>query len=256
MTETVPLTGPLKERAKEGVERLLLAPVFLIYEIIAVLFPGILFIILLVVKGNHGVVSALQSPLVGYKTKLFVAVLLGYLAGKVFSIPTDGLRNYFTEQFVKEAGQPGSKQMPGLMKRFLVGVFFLPGLFASEHALDYLVLAVMNVSLSVTTGTVLLVSSLIPGDRSLRWIEAAIGTLLFVRGYNGFRACVELAVSMLGVTLSGTIQKLFPGNSMAALEAALKLMSPQVAAQTNQQAPAQPQQPPNAPITLPQPPPP
>src|SRR5260370_29844803 len=154
MTETVPLAGPLKERAKEGVERILLAPVFLIYEIIAVLFPGILFIILLVVKGDHGVVSALQSPLLGYKTKLFVALLLGYVAGKVFSIPTDGLRDYFTQQFVKEIGQPESKQMPGLMKRFLVGVFFLPGLFASEHALDYLMVALMSVSFSVTTGIV------------------------------------------------------------------------------------------------------
>src|SRR6266481_4397835 len=138
MTETVPLAGPLKEHAKEGVERLLLAPVFLIYEIVAVLFPGVLFLILLLVKGNHSVVAALQSPLLGYKTKLFVALLLGYLAGKVFSIPAEGLRNYFTEEFAKEVGQPGSKLIPDLTKRFLVGVFLLPGLFASEHALDYL----------------------------------------------------------------------------------------------------------------------
>jgi hypothetical protein len=256
MTETVPLAGPLKERAKEGVERLLLAPVFLLYEIVAVLLPGILFIVLLVVKENHGVVSALQSPLLGYKTKLFVALLLGYLAGKVFSIPADGLRSHFTEKFTKEVGQPESKQVPGLMKKFLVGVFFLPGLFSSEHALDYLMLSQMNVSFSVTTGTVLLVSALIPGDRSLRWIEAAIGALLLVRGYNGFRASLEFAVSMLGLTLSGPFQKLFAGNSTDALRLALRLISVQSATQTNLQPTTQPQASPDAPPTLPQPPPP
>ena len=52
----------LPEGAKQGVERLLLAPVYLIYEIVAVLFPGVLFLILLLAKGNHSVVSAFQNP--------------------------------------------------------------------------------------------------------------------------------------------------------------------------------------------------
>ncbi|HXR33494.1 MAG TPA: hypothetical protein VN830_07290 [Verrucomicrobiae bacterium] len=252
MTETAPLAGPLKERAKEGVDRLLLAPVYLLYEIVAVLFPGVLFIVLLLLKGNHSVVAALQSPLLGYKTKMFVALLLGYLAGKVFSSPADGLRIHFSERFVKEAGEPGSTHAPAMMKRFLIGVFFLPGLFASEHALDYLVLALMNVSFSVTTGVVLLVSSLIPGDHNLRWGEAAIGALLMVRGYRGFRGCLELAVSMLGLTLSGMAQKLFPGNLAAGLKVALQLMSVQTAPQTNLQTVEQPVQSPSAPSTTPQ----
>jgi hypothetical protein len=254
MTETVPLAGPLKERAKEGVERLLLAPVFLIYEIVAVLFPGVLFIILLLVKGNHSVVSALQSPLLGYKTKLCVALVLGYLVGNVFSTPTDSLSRYFAAQLLKEVQQPGSKRMPGLLNKFFVGVFVLPGLYVKEHALDYLVLSFMNVSFSITTGTVLLVSSLIPGD-TFRGIEAATGALLVIRGYKGFRACYELAVSLLGVTLSEAIQKLFPGNWPDAFQAALKLISSQSPSQTSLQT-AQPQPSPNAPITTPQSPPP
>jgi hypothetical protein len=52
MADTLPFSGPIKERAKEGLDRLLLAPVFLIYEIVAVLFPGLLFVILLFVKGK------------------------------------------------------------------------------------------------------------------------------------------------------------------------------------------------------------
>ena len=245
MTETVPLAGPLKEHAKEGVERLLLAPVFLIYEIVAVLLPGVLFIILLLAKGNHSVVAALQTPLLGYKTKLCVALVLGYLAGKVFSIPTDGLRAEFTERFTKEVQQAGSRRLPDLAKKFVIGVFVLPKLFAVEHVLDYIVLSLMNVSFSATTGTVLLVSSLIPGDYVFRWIEFAIGALLLIRGYNGFRTTLELAVSMLGVSLSESIRKLFPGGLADGLEAALKLAA-------SQSTTAQPQPSAIAPVAPPQ----
>jgi len=223
MTETIPLEGPLKEHAKEGVERLLLAPVFLIYEIVAVLFPGVLFLILLLAKGNHSVVAALQASLLGYKTKLFVALVLGYLAGKVFSIPTDGLREYASERFWKEVNQTGSKRLPDLAKRFVVGAFLLPKLFAVEHVLDYIVLSLMNVSFNTTTGTVLLVSSLIPGDHFFRWIEFASGALLLIRGYKGLRTYWELIVSMLGITHSDSFRKLFPGGFVDAFEAALKL---------------------------------
>ena len=233
MTETVPLAGPLKEHAKEGVERLLLAPVFLIYEIVAVLFPGVLFIILLLVKGNHTVVAALQSP------------LLGYLAGKVFSTPADGLREHFSKRFWKEVNQTGSKLFPDLLKKFVVGAFVLPGLYAVEHALDYLVLSLMNISFSITTGTVLLVSSLIPGDHVFRWIEFASGALLIIRGCKGFRTYLELTVSMLGITFSEPIRKLFPGGFADAFDAALKFAA-------SESTTAQPQPPAIAPVAPPQ----
>jgi hypothetical protein len=215
----------MKERAKEGVDRLLLAPVYLVYEIVAVLFPGVIFLLLLLVKGNHAVVAALQSPLLGYKTKLCIALLIGYLAGKVFSIPADGLWNYFGKRFVKEAVQPGSRHLPDLAKRFLTGAFFLPRLYASEHALDYLVMALMNFSFGVTTGIVLLISSLIPGDHSLRLVEAVTGVLLLVRGHKGVRSCLEMTISMLGLAHSAMVQKLFPGDKTDAMQAALKVMS-------------------------------
>ena len=245
MTETVPLAGPLKEHAKEGVERLLLAPVFLIYEIVAVLFPGVLFIILLLAKGNHTVVAALQSPLLGYKTKLFVALVFGYLAGKVFSTPADGLREHFSKRFWKEVNQTGSKLFPDLLKKFVVGAFVLPGLYAVEHALDYLVLSLMNISFSITTGTVLLVSSLIPGDHVFRWIEFASGALLIIRGCKGFRTYLELTVSMLGITFSEPIRKLFPGGFADAFDAALKFAA-------SESTTAQPQPPAIAPVAPPQ----
>src|SRR5208337_3111512 len=105
MTEAAALAGQVKEQAKQGVDRLLLAPVYLVYEIVAVLFPGVLFIVLLLFKGNHSAVAAFSNPLLGYKTKLLVALLLGYLAGQVFSIPAENMRRHFSEKFQKEIGQ-------------------------------------------------------------------------------------------------------------------------------------------------------
>jgi len=228
MTEAIPLAGPLKERAKEGVERLLLAPVFLMYELVAVLFPGILFIILLFLKGNHSVVSAFQSSLVGYKTKLVVVTILGYLIGKVFAIPADGLRNLLSERFFKDVQRPGSKRLKDLTKKFVGGVFLLPGFYASEHALNYLMLSLMTVAFNVSVGAVLLVSSLIPGD-SFRWLETAVGALLMIRGYNGFEAYFGMIVSMLGVSLSGPFQKLLAEDFLSGYLKAMKIASAQSA---------------------------
>jgi hypothetical protein len=233
MTDHVPLASPIKGGAKEGVERLLLAPVYLIYEIVAVLFPGVLFIILLLAKGNHSVISAFQNPILGYKTKICIAVVIAYLAGKVFSGPADGLRVHFTAKFSQEAQKPNSKTTQDLAKKFLIGVYFLPGLYASEHALDYLVMTMMNVSFSVTTGIVLLISACIPGDHYLRWVELGVGPLLLIRGYRGYKVSLEFAVYMLGVTLSSEVQKLVPG--VAPLQTAAALLNRLAAIQSTTQ---------------------
>src|ERR1700694_214465 len=208
MSETIPFAGPLKERAKEGFDRLLLAPVFLIYEIVAVLFPGILFVILLLAKDNHSIVSAFQSNLLGYKTKIFVVLVFSYLVGKLFIIPADVLGKLSVSKWVKEMQNPASNHTSQATKHFLVGVFLLPQFFGTEHPLEYFVLGVMSASFYLSTGAVLLVSSLIPGDHIFRLIEAASGILFCLRGYKGFQACIELGIAMFGIALSGTIHKL------------------------------------------------
>jgi hypothetical protein len=114
-------------------------------------------------------------------------------------------------------------------KKFLMGVFVLPPLFGTEHSLDYFVLGMMSAYFYLSTGAVLLISSLIPGDNIFRFIEAAAGILCCLRGYKGFHACMELGIAMYGIALSGTIQKLIPGNLADVLQVGLKLMSSQPA---------------------------
>jgi hypothetical protein len=237
MSDKLPLVGPLKERAKDGVDRLLLAPVFLIGEIVAVLFPGILFTVLLLVKGNHSVLSGLQSTILGYRTKLFVALVFSYLAGTVFSYPAGVLLSYRMKKWGKQLESP--EHSKDATQKFYLGVFLLPSFFGTEHTLDYFVLSIISVFAQVSTGAVLLVSSLIPGDHGFRWIEAGVGAFLCVRGYQQIQMAFNIAVALFGISLSETIKKIIPGN-LSMLEVGLRLMSPQPTGQTTAQAPGQP----------------
>jgi hypothetical protein len=239
MNENVPLAGSVKNQAKEGFERLLLAPVFLVYEIVAVLFPGVLFILILIAKGNHSVISAFQNPLLGYKTKLAASLIVGYLIGKIFCIPETSLRQYQSQKYFKMLQTADSKHLKEAAKKFIGGAFLLPGIFGSEHVLDYMVLSLMNVAFEVTTGVMLIVSSLIPGD-PFRWFEAVIGAVLIIRGYRGYEGYFGIVVSMLGVSLSSGVQKLFSGDAMSGFVMAMKIISGQVPtpAQTPSAAPA------------------
>ena len=221
MTATVPLGDSIKGQAKEGVERLLLAPVFLLYEIVAVLCPGVLFIVLLLAKGNHSVITAFQSSLFGYKTKIAIGLLLGYVIGKTFNIPADSLRQFLGERFTKAMQQPGSKQLQDATRKFVGGALLLQGLFANEHALNYLMLNLTTVTFNVSVGAVLLVSSLIPGD-PFRLLEGIVGFIFVIRGYYGYESHFGMLVSMFGLSLSGHFQKLVAGDSMTAY---VKVMS-------------------------------
>jgi hypothetical protein len=110
-------------------------------------------------------------------------------------------------------------------KKFLLGMFILPEFLGAEHALSYLVIAITMASFYLSTGVVLLVSSLVPGDHNLRLIEASVGALLCVCGYTGFDSSLQVGIAMIGVSFSGTIQKFFPGKMAAVLQIGLKLMS-------------------------------
>ena len=118
--------------------------------------------------------------------------------------------------------------MQDATKRFLVGVFALPELFGAEHALTYWVLSLATASFYFSTGIVLLVSSLIPGDSKLRLVEAPLGLFLCIFGYRGYRSCIQLAISMFGLSLSEKIYQMFPGKTAEAWQLGMTLLSAMV----------------------------
>jgi hypothetical protein len=225
MADDSPLVASIAKQTREGFDRLLLAPVFLIHEIIAIVVPGILFIVLLFFKGNSCVVSELHFDFLGYKTRLFIGLILCYVVGKMFAIPSDVASKIALRKFAKEVANPTSGRVNDLTKRFLVGIFVLPDLFGAENALTYMVLTFTAASFYMTTGSVLLVASVVPGDHFGRLAEATLGLLSFARGYLSLQSCVDMGISMLGISFSGSIQKLFPGKMTDVMQIGLALLN-------------------------------
>ena len=232
------LSAQVQKSGREGLDRLLLAPVFLIYEVFAVFVPGLLFMLLLLLKGNHTIVTALQSSLLGYKTKLAIAALFAYLAGKIFNLPTNYLLPWCIQKW-SVGLQPQSKQMKNARQTFVLGVFLLPSLFGTEHTLDYFVLTMMNASFQLSTGLVLVVSSLFPAGDQFRRIEGLLGIVLCVVGYRSFVTLPTMLIAMLGIGMSGTLQKILPGNFVEAFDLATNLAAGQLPTPQPKQAQSQ-----------------
>jgi hypothetical protein len=64
--------------------QLLLAPMYLLYEVYAALIPGILFLLLFLLKGSRFIASAvLATAMLGYKTKIVLALVVAFVIGKI-----------------------------------------------------------------------------------------------------------------------------------------------------------------------------
>ena len=191
-------------RAAEGAAQLLLRPVYLLVEIVVAALPGALFCILLVAKGNRSAMAALQTSLVGYKTKLLLAFVICYVIGKVFRAPLEMLEAYL---FGRMADKDKSKNAESMLWYFVGGAVVLPGLMGSPW-LDYIVLGQATVSFYLTTGSVLLVASFIPGDGSLRFVELLAGCLMLLAGLLQMKKFGLAMVALLGGSLMEQLQKI------------------------------------------------
>ena len=195
MPEQVAAEGHL-----QTVSRLLFSPLFLIYEIVAVLMPGTLFGVLLLAKRNSVVMAAAGSTILGYRTKLCLAVFLCYLVGRAFKLPIE-IAYQFLSTRVTELGASAA---PDMLKRMLIGSAVLPGLFGKALPADYIGLAYTNLSFCFNTGLVLSVSSAIPGDHYLRLVELIVGLLMLLSGALQVRPFVQSAVAWLGASTNLT----------------------------------------------------
>ncbi len=187
------------EKAAEGVSKLLLAPFYLVYDILTGLLPGMLFSVLLVGKGIHGPAALMGSTLFGYKTKVFLGLILSYLLGRFFRTPIEVLGGrFFQAQLVKVMRAPNSEASVDLLKSFFTGAIAFPKLLNKVPALDFLVLAVANIVFTLTTGAVLLVGSTIPGDGSLRLVELGVGVVMLSSAFFGLRSFIRSCIVLVG----------------------------------------------------------
>ena len=183
----------------DGIRNLLLGPLALAAEIIGGLIPGILFLLLLISKRVPEAVAAMGSNEIGYKTKLACALVVCFVIGRLFYIPAS-LFNYWisTNRSLKifdetKTGTLSERLTPQAMK-VLGGLFITPLITETGKAAEYVAVAYAEVYFRLSTGLVLIVASMIPGDGRMRLWEAVAGVLL--SGYG-----VVATVQARGITL-------------------------------------------------------
>src|SRR5579859_4620739 len=155
------LEESVAKTAVGGASKILLAPVFLLFEITVALLPGMTLAVLITIKRNQEFVSTFDHLPFGYKTKIAVGLLMCFVVGRVLCLPGRILEKWFLDGFLKNAEKDPVATVD-LIKRMVGGVFFLSNLFGRSEALTYMVLIRTDCYFSLNTGLALLIAATIP----------------------------------------------------------------------------------------------
>jgi hypothetical protein len=186
----------------KGINQLLLSPLYLLNHIFGVLMPGAFFLLLLALKGNVLLRNGWTNPLFGYKTKVALFILLAYVVGSMLRLPLQWLAAAF-----KPFQTPATvfkNQHPEVQKA-LTAILTDGVLIARPFLLDRLSLLQSNVAFHIGVGIALLVAAFVPGDGSLRWLEAFLGTAMFVTGFRKGKDLVDETIGAIGIGLAHVI---------------------------------------------------
>jgi hypothetical protein len=205
----------------EGVHKFLLGPMFLYGELVGAFLPGVLFLLLLLLKDVAVVQHALAISSLGYKTKMGAGLLMAYVIGKVVQLPGTyliyglalwGLNGKWLKTVAKKQLEPADVKMPvydhlGDAGKSLVGGGLL-GLMVKgiPNPIEILLVSMSNLTFQLSSGLVLLFASLIAGDgTSLRRWEAVIGAVLLISTLVQVLTHSTAIVAMIGMAVANTL---------------------------------------------------
>lgn len=207
-----------------GASKILLAPAFLLLELIVALLPGMTLAVLIAIKRNPEFVSTFDHLPFGYRTKIGVGLLLCFVVGRVLCFPGRFLEKWFADRL-----QHDLKKNPDangeMFKSVAVGVLLLPRLFGRSEALTYMMLVRTDCYFSLNTGLALLIAAAIPGDGILRLVELGSGLALAWIGLVWFKRAPKVLIALFGMSLAGEIEKLVPGGLPGLIAIALPLLT-------------------------------
>jgi hypothetical protein len=187
---------------KPDLQRTLLGPLSLATELFGVLIPGSVFLILTCVK-CHWAAPILTYSLVGYPTKVVLAVLASYIIGKVSlsaivlisdSIEWFGRKlkprkkedplpaNHTALQSLVRLGFNWMESAPSWFKNLLVGMAGASVLSNKSDLFHHYTASKAESSFHLNTGLVLILASFIRGDGNFRGLEAFAGAILLAAG--------------------------------------------------------------------------
>jgi hypothetical protein len=210
----------------KGISQLLLSPLFLFNHILAVLLPGLLFLMLLSLKGNILLRNLWLIQQLGYKTKVGLFLLLAYVVGSVLRA---GVTVLFSLR--KKKAPPAllsfESQPPEVQK--MLGKALTDGaLLSTPGLMDRLSLSHTDAGFHLGAGLAFLIAASVPGDGSLRWLELLAGTGMFWAGILKSRSYQDEVLGMVGIGWANIFARITPqqATTLAAVYNALKTPQP------------------------------
>jgi len=217
----------------EGLRGLLLGPLVLLTELVGALIPGVLFVLLLIVKHVPEATAAIGTTVIGYRTKIACGLLISFVIGRLFYIPVSllqarllllGAKNLqliddkkqgsFIQKLTKEGGQLLLSPM-------------VSGLLRGSTAWEHLHVAQSEVAFRLSTGFAFVVASLIPGDGRMRVAELLVGLFFVGFGVRQGREMRGLVLVLLGSSAADGFLKLSNQHQQLVLTIAKSLLSTQ-----------------------------
>jgi hypothetical protein len=191
----------------KGVHQLLLSPLFLLYELIAIVIPGLVLLALLGLKGNKLLYDAWVSPHFGYKTKITMFLVLGYIIGSILRAPIILLQARKTKPSAEFTGW--LKTQPREVQTLVSGAITQGAILSTPGLVDRLSVLQTRAAFHVGTGIALITASCISGDgRPLRLLEFSLGVLMCCAGIILARAYSDETLRMIGVGFASLLGRL------------------------------------------------
>jgi hypothetical protein len=191
----------------KGINQLLLSPLFLFNQILGTLTPGVILMLLLILKGNRLLRTVWLDVPLGYKTKLALYLLVAYVFGSIVKLPVIWLAAFVKKKPAPEPVGIFRGQSPQVT-HILQTVFTDGVIMATPGLTDRLSLTQADTNFHLTTGIALLTAATIPGDGHLRWLELLIGIAMFGGGLRKLKYYKDEALGLVGVGLANVIGRM------------------------------------------------
>jgi hypothetical protein len=225
---------------KPDLQRTLLGPLSLATELFGALIPGSVFLILTCVK-LRWVTPILTYTLVGYVTKVVLALLASYIIGKV-SLSAINLVSDSVTWLVRKL-KPSKEEPPAANPtylQFLLRTFsnlkrtpwftnFLGGLMGASilsnksDTFHHYTASKSEAAFHLNTGLLLITASLVPGDGHFRVLEVGAGAILLAGGVRQTSENSRLMAGFLGMALNDYLKSHSPEKVLGTLVTLLKV---------------------------------
>jgi hypothetical protein len=228
--------------AKAGIQDLMVGPLNILHDLLAVIIPGMAFLALLWAQGVVDVPSIMGRQIFGYKTTICLMLILSYIMGKLLIAPVFALiillkglsaaAKRLSNTQEQSTGSPFEQWVnkhPEPFRSFVNGVLTSP-LHLSEKGFLH-ILSVMQAEMGfyATMACAFLAASVTPSPRHFRVAEITMSGLLFIASVARLRSLESASATFLGSATADMIGRMSSEDRKAFKDAAVvlaKIVSP------------------------------